>query len=237
MERGSTERLLYVLLCFVLGGGALYLGVRYLLPVLLPFLIAWAASAAIAPLAARIARRTGFSERLCAVVLLFLLLAVLTIGLGWAVSRLLGELGALLSGLVSEYGSFEGAVNAALSHLEGMLLRTGLFSSVGGELRERLYQLIGEFLPSALSTLASGVSTLAGALLRGLPAFLFAAVVTVIAGFYFCFDREGIERGIREALPEGMRTRLIRWRGSMRRMSLRYLRAYLILLPLRCNMK
>lgn len=232
MERGSAERLVYVLLCLVLGGGALYLALRYLLPILLPFLIAWAASAAIMPAAAAISKRFRLSNRLCAVILLVLLLAALALGIGWSVSRLLGELGGLLSGLLSEYGSFEGAVNAALTYLESVLLQTGLFSSVGGELRERLYGMLGEILPSALSALASGVSSVAGGILRGLPTFLFAAIVTVIAGFYFCFDREGIERELGALLPRALRARLGRWRQGMRRLSLRYLRAYLLLLLL-----
>ena len=230
MERRYRERLIDLLLCAVLGGAALYLGLRFLLPVLLPFLLALGISAAIMPAAKRVAQRSGISERVCAVVLFFLLLAALTLTVGWSVSRLLREVGELLGRLLSEYGSFDGAVNAALSYLEGVLLRTGLFSEDGGELRERLYRMIGEFLPTVLSTLASGVSALAGGLFRALPDFLLATVVTVIAGFYFCFDREGIARGVREALPEGIQARLERWKGRMRHLSLRYLRAYLLLL-------
>lgn len=230
MEKRYRERMIDLLLCTVLGGAAIYLGVRFLLPVLLPFLLALGIAAAIMPAAERVAKRSGIPKRICAVVFFFLLLAALTLIVGWSVSRLLREAGELLGRLLSEYGSFDGAVNAALSYLESVLVRTGLFSEGSGELRERLYRMLGEALPTMLSTVASWISSFAGGLIRAFPDFLLATVVTVIAGFYLCFDREGIAQGVRAALPDGIKRRMTEWKRRMRHLSLRYLRAYFLLL-------
>ncbi len=206
-----------------LGG---YLALRYLLPAILPFLIAFAIASAILPPARRIARRTGISERICAAVLLLLSLALIAWGLWAGISRGTRELHALLDRMMSRYGTIDGMLSAWMDGVEEALSAIGLVGRDDPMLRERLYGL----LSAVLSALSAQLPVLAGRLLSALPTVLLASVISVIAAFYFCIDREAIGHGIVSLLPPQIRARLPAWRARARRLSLRYLKCYLLLM-------
>ena len=230
MERDWSTRWANRLLCIVLGGGLFYFGVQRLLPILLPFLLAALASMIIRPMAAWISSRFRIPPRLCAVTLWLLLLVGISFVAGWVVNRLLLEAGSLLSRLLEEYGSFEGAVDAWILRLEEVLGGFGLLPEGDGRFRDRIWDLLSRLLPGLLSSLAAWLSGFAGHLIASLPSFFFSTVVTVIAGFYFCLDWEGITASMTKRLPPSLCERSRRWRSQLQRVSWRYLKAYLILL-------
>ena len=217
----------------MLGGGVLYLLLHYLLPLLLPFLLAWLLSLAISSPSKRIAKAFDLPEKLCAILLLLLMLVGVFFFLGLAVARLTRELRDLLEGVLSQYGSFEELVAAWVDAFRNTVSYLGLFASEGvGEsaFGEKLYGMLSEILSGILSALASRLPALAGRLFGFFPHFLFGAVITVISAFYLCVDRDRILAGITALLPKRLKGRLPYWRSRFRWVSFRYLRAYLALL-------
>ena len=130
-----------------------------------------------------------------------------------------------------EYGSFEALVTAWIERAESLVAS---FGGGGGTTdspwRERLYTAFYELLTGALSSLASGLSAVAGKWLSALPSILFTAVVTVLACFYFCMDSEGIAEGICRLIPRSISDALPRMKRRVRRISRSYGKAYLTLL-------
>ena len=216
-----------LLIAVTLGGALIALSLRYLLPLLIPFAIAWLLSAAVAPPARAIRARTGISERVCSVSLLLLLLGGAVFLLWIGVSRLAHEARALLDSMLSEYGSATAMIEAWIVRLQETLRGIGLFGE--GE-DTRFYELLYQLLTGAVSSLASVLTTVAGDLIRSLPSFFLATVVCVLAAFFLCTDRQRIEEGIVSVLPVGIRENIPRLRQRLRRVSWQYLRAYLLLL-------
>ena len=237
MERVRWERLAAMAICAAAGAALLWLGVRVVFSFLMPFLLAWLLSLGLTPLSERVARRLRLPQKLCAVVLLTLTLALLVFLVGASVNRLLRELQALLARLL-ENGHFpDGVVSGSFDYFERLTSGIGFLERMeAGEryavFRERFNDLVSELIGSTVSALSAWAPRAAGRLLAALPSVLLFTVVTVIAGFYFCMDRRRIEAACLELLPAGIRRRLPAWRARARHFSWRYIRAYLLLLLL-----
>ena len=215
----------------VLGGGVLYLLLRYLLFVLLPFLLAWLISLAISSPAKRLAKACALPEKLCAVLLLLLTLVTVLLLLGLAVVRLTREVRDLLEGFLAQYGSLEALTETWVEAFRGTVSRVGLLANEGDSVfGEKLYAMVSEILTTVLSALASKLPALAGRLFAFFPSFLFGAVITVISAFYLCVDRDRVLAALSSLLPRHAREKLPYWRSRFRRISFRYLRAYFLLL-------
>ena len=118
MERVRWERLAAMAICAAAGAALLWLGVRVVFSFLMPFLLAWLLSLGLTPLSERVARRLRLPQKLCAVVLLTLTLALLVFLVGASVNRLLRELQALLARLL-ENGHFpDGVVSGSFDYFE-----------------------------------------------------------------------------------------------------------------------
>lgn len=237
MEQIRWERLASIAICLAAGGVLVWLGARAVFSFLLPFLLAWLLSLCIMPVSERLAKRLHLPQKLCAAVLLTLVLSLLLFLIGASLNRLLRELQALLSRLL-ESGNFpESAVSDSFDYFEKVTSGIGFLSRIeAGErysvFRERFNSTVSELIGSAVSAMSAEVPRAAGRLIAAIPSVLLFAAVTVIAGFYFCMDRRRIETALLELLPEGIRKRVPELRERAKHFSWRYIRAYLLLLLL-----
>lgn len=228
MSEERVRHLANSLLCALLLGGALLLALRYLFPCLLPFLAAYLLSRAVLPLARRLSRHLHLSEKLLAPILLFLLFAGVILLLGLSARRLFIEAGQLLEGFFAPEGEGTlGGIEQLLARIEAFLSR---FGPLGGEHGETLGEMLSAALQSLVSSLSAALPGLAGRVLSALPGILLVSVITVIAGFYFCIDGDRLQERMLACLPASWQKALPRWRALTKKLSWRYLRAYLILL-------
>ncbi|MBQ9131161.1 MAG: AI-2E family transporter, partial [Clostridia bacterium] len=97
-------------------------------------------------------------------------------------------------------------------------------------LRQQVNEMLRQMLGGLLSSVSAALPAVAARLLEALPSAVLVSMVTVIAGFYFCMDDGSVTRGLAQCLPRELRQRLPAWRQRLRQISLRYVRAYLLLL-------
>ena len=228
------QRLASILFCLIGGGLIFYFGLRALFPLLLPFLIAWAVSLLIRPMATRLSRRTHLPQKACSVLLLVLLVGGVCFLIFVTVNRLLAELGHLLDRLLMDGGATEQMLDRTVAFLQSVCERFGIGriwgeDPMGEGTRARLYEWISSLADRLFTSLASEIPHLVRALLAALPSVLLVSVVTAISGVYFCIDGERIMGSLTAYLPMGIRRRISGWKAGLRRMSWRYLRAYLFL--------
>lgn len=235
MHQISWERLASMLFCLGVGVLLLVLAFRYALPILFPFLIAWGASLAIRPLAQKISHRLRISQKLCAVILLILILGGALFLLCVSVQRLILELQHLLERLLAENEDFSNATLGSVDFFEALTSKIGFLRRLNAAqrfaaFREQFNGMVTDMLSGLLTALSSALPTLAGKILSALPGFFIVTVVTVIAGFYFCTDGERITAALTALLPKPIRTRIPAWKSRLKGLSFRYARAYLLLL-------
>ena len=105
MER-KWETRAAVVICAAAGVAAALLGARLLFGVLLPFVLAWGLSLAVAPAANALAGKTSVPRKVWAVLLLVLTLGLIVAGISAGVARGIRELEELLAALLAE-GDYE----------------------------------------------------------------------------------------------------------------------------------
>ena len=201
-QRGALWlRLSIRLLLFAAGGFAVLRFGRPLLALCAPFAFALAAAALLNPLIKALQRALGWSRQLVSAALLLLLFALVGGGLallGYAAA------GQLLS-LVQNWSGLLDSLQAALDQLESLFAQllalappqlTQLAENAGGQLFQWLYQVV----PDALASL--GLE--AGERAMGLPSFLMALVIFIMATFLLTADYPYLRSRAVQHMDEGL---------------------------------
>ena len=230
MKEIRWERISAILICILSGGAVVYLAFRYALLLLLPFLVAYAVSCLVRPVANKIASRTHLPRGLCATVMLILVFGFGGWGI-WAGSvRLIAELGNFVERLLADGGILD-AMDSLMLWVEEIGTRFG-FLSGGKENTQALYDAVMQMVGDVLSSVAARLPELAASLFSSLPSVLFFLVVSVVACFYFCTDGVQITHCLSAFLPQKWRQKLPRIGDAMRDIFRRYIKAYGILLAM-----
>lgn len=220
MNRETLRTCAYCVICIAGGAAALYLFVRFALPIVLPFLIAWGIALSVCPIAERIARRTHASPRICRVlctVLLFLFLLCIVGGFLWLA---VGEAWRFVVGL-GDGGELAARISALLRFPSRWL---------GGAMGDTLSEQWTLALGNALSALLSGTLTFLSGVVGALPRSLLFLSVCAIASLYFSFDLERVHAVLSRRLPRRAKAALLRLKSGFLSVLLRYARSYLILM-------
>ena len=99
-------------------------------------------------------------------------------------------------------------------------------------MRSKAEELVNGFIEKAITEITERLPSVMGRILSALPNLLLVLFMTVLAGFYFCFDGERIAQSVKELLPDSLKRRFTTWGARLKRISFRYLRAYFYLLLL-----
>ena len=215
----------------ILGASLLF---RYVLPIFIPFLIAFAVSLPIKPLAAGFSARTKLSRKFCAVLFLILFLVGGLFLVGASARRLLTEVEDLLARLLAEGGDFSEMIQSSVDFFDTVTSKIGFLKQIeAGErfsaMRDAFNTTVANLLDDFLRSLTAGLGNFVGRLISALPSIFLAGIVGGIAAFYFCMDEGSFEKSFAVWLPRGIRERLPKWKASARQISVRYIRAYLLL--------
>lgn len=213
-----------ILFCVLVLLGAFFLIGRYMIAVVMPFLIALLIATPVHHAANAIAARTNLPRKLAVVILLLLFFLLSTLLLVLGINRLTQELVRLVDRLAS---------GNELERLMGDIARVGdgiPFLSSNDRLREGLDGMLSSLLREAASTAVSAVTSFATGLLRAMPSIMLFVVVTVISSFYFALDLEAVQKAVLSTLPPQAARRVPHIKTRIRRFVARYMRVYLLLM-------
>ena len=186
-------RYLALLSVGILCAGILFICfIKYLFPVLIPFLIAWlVASVTVSP-ARKLSERIKAPERIIRLIsslliaLIFVASAVLIL---WRTTTALWSFLVDISEQNRLYDLLTTLLSKDIPFLGGILPE---------ELASRVSEAFDSVISSVLSTVAGWVTTLAG----GVPQLFFFLLVTLISLVYFALDYDKITNFVKSALPE-----------------------------------
>lgn len=217
------EKLLNLSIIFVgilSGGILLFVSVKYILPVLLPFIIAGLVVVMIKPASERLSKKAKIPER---VLRLMMSLFVTLIAVS-AVTLVLWQATAAVWHFLSDIG--EG--NRLYELLMALMSPSRpIFGDIfPEELALRISETLGSLLSGALSSLASGVTSIAAAVPQ---AFLFI-IVTLISLIYFALDYDRISRFAVSLLPGRAKNFLSNLRRNVAKVAGKYLRSYSLIM-------
>ena len=227
--RVDWQKTASVLFCVLVAVGTFFLVGKYVIAIVMPFLIAWGLALSLRPIAKKLSEKMRLPYRLAAAVILLLLFLGVGGLLFWGIDRLVGELGRL----AERFSSGEIAIGMQISSLVNKMNDASAkipFLADHGVLDGRFDDMISSMLREAGSKLISAVTALATSLARALPSIALFVVVTVIASFYFALDLDTIHHSLTALLPTRIAEKLPEFRARTRRFMAKYLRAYLFLM-------
>ena len=191
---------------------AVWLAARFgrpLLSLFAPFLLALIAAAALNPLVKKLQRLLGWNRQVLTLLLLFLIFGLLGGGLALLVYAAAGQ----LVSLVQNWGGLLDSLQTVMDQLEALFAR--LLTLAPPQVNEivenagdSLFQWLSEAAPAALGNL--GLE--AGERAMGLPAFLVALVIFIMATFLLTADYPYLRSRYVQHLDEG----LLRFLGQLR---------------------
>ena len=232
MEQQKWQRRASIIICIAAAAVVAWLGIKYLLWAVLPFIIAWIVALAVTPLACWVSSRSGLPRKLCAAVLLVALLGALCGGLSLLVQRLITELGRLMTWLRSQGQSWDD--QAFQTRLDSIIRRIPfvgkLLDSTGAEQwREHIVEALIDAVGRTLGGLAGLVPSAILSTVSKLPSLLLTVLVTLIACFYFVTDLDKIHAAVKAFLPSGWADGARYFKHRAGRVLRRFVRAYSVL--------
>lgn len=217
----KVERMASLLFCTLCAFFLLYLFVRYLAPILLPFLFAYLCALATRGAAEKIHKKTGIGASCVRVFLLIfavLLLSSLFFFLGFS---LVGEAQALLI----RWGNGTTGIEKALASLRASFHAFAERTEAGDMLENLLDSLLREGTASVFSLLSRTVQST----LFAIPRVCVFMLITLIAALYFALDLHRVSAFCAELCPQPYRARIMRFGKLLKNCLLRYMRAYALL--------
>lgn len=220
MKPHVLRRYAYAVICLIGLVVLLYVGVRFLLPPLLPFLLAWGTVQLTRPLAQLLHRKLRLPLRLSRTLTALLSLLLLCGGL-FALTFYLGsEAWRWLSEALA--GEELGRVLGFLLDPLGQLTFAPSLTALKEQLSEAIYTALGGVLGSLTSWLSATLSSV--------PQLVLFFTVTLVATVYVAWDLERVNRTVLSLLPARARTHVLSFKRRFLLGVWPYVRAYLILM-------
>ena len=205
----------------ILSGGILiFVAVKYVLPVLSPFIIAWLVATVTRKPAKRLSESLKIPERVLRLMMSLFITFIAILAIGTALWQVTSAVWRFLSDI--------GEGNRLYELLMSLLSpeRPILGDILPEELALKIGETLGSFLTTLLSSLASGVTAIAGAI----PQVFLFIVVTLISLVYFALDYDRIGGFISSLLPKKASGAFSRVADGTLSVLGKYLRSYSLIL-------
>ena len=193
---------------------------RPLLSLFAPFLFALAAAALLNPLVKRLQKALGWNRQLLSALLLLLLFGLIGGGLALLVYAAAGQ----LMSLVQNWSGLLASAQSAMDQVEALFARflalvPPQVTEIVEETGDALFQWLSDAVPATLADLGRE----AGEKAMGLPSFLVALIIFVMATFLLAADYPYLRSRAVQHMDEGM----LRFLGQLRSTALGAFGGYL----------
>ncbi len=208
---------------------------KYAAMSLMPFILAGAISALVAPAAEKISKKTKIPRKISCAVILLALFAAISALIYIAVSRLVFEAGKLLEYISQDPEALIDTVQSFVDKLTGNGSRFAFLKSIFEadafkELGIDINELLKNALSSMLSALSSALPSAAITFVSKIPSALLFTAVFLISAFYFSFDTKTITAGFRSILPSKWQKKLPVIKEKFSKTISGYIKAYLLIM-------
>lgn len=171
-----------------------------LLRFFLPFVIGWVISVIANPLVRFLEKRVKIIRKHSSMLIVVAVLALIIGMIYLLISKLISEAAGFVGDIPRYYESAWVEVQKILIRVEGLLqfLPMGIQDSFN-----QFFTHIGEYLNVMVQKIASPTVTVAGNVVKSIPAALVYTIVTIFSSYLFIVDRDKIMETLRRYMPDG----------------------------------
>ena len=223
LPEDGYKRILVLAFYAVLGIILIYIFFKYLLDLLLPFIIAWLVALAIRPIAESVSKRTGISKKVASVILVILLLALMGGVLFYILDKLIFEFSGIVKTVNDNADKWSGNI---MNFLNKLLSKIPFLRTFGSE--EEMLQSFGNMAKDMFSGFTSNIPEMLTHTITLIPNLLFVSLVLIMASYYFCADYEEINSFVMGKLPEKAKVHITKTRVKLKLAGKRILKGYLL---------
>ena len=221
---GEKLRIIAYLGVAIIAFGAIGLiGVRYVFPALLPFVIGWAVALAVSRPSKYISGKIHVKVFIVRSVLALVCVLLVLLAAGFGIFAILSEAWHFLSG-ATESGAVGAFFESISSGIFGILSRLGF----GEEMANSLVGSLSGVISNAVGVIASHITSF----VSGIPRAIFFLLVSSVSTVYFAIDLEMINAFFKKLLPHGIAARVDDFKEKSLGIMLKYLRAYFLIMLL-----
>ncbi len=183
---------------------AVWLAMKYALPVALPIIVAWGFGSLVLPLSERLSKRAKVPASVCSILLILLFTTLFALIIIFSASRLLTEVLRLVESLGSV--ASDGGLSSLTDYLTDLTAHLPIIRDLrgGGELEEFCQGIDAAATDAIFGQLKAMLSEVGNVLLKllsSLPTTILTLTVTLIASYYFS-KRQSREE-LASLLPSG----------------------------------
>ncbi|MBO4872408.1 MAG: sporulation integral membrane protein YtvI [Lachnospiraceae bacterium] len=167
-----------------------------------PFVIGWLIALMASPLARWLEKKLHIRKKVGSVIVVVLVLAVITIGMYFLISRLIRE----VVDFIPQAPAYLQKLLDLLSKLEDWL--GGIFKGLPENVREAFdsfSQDVRDTLIFAVRDFSANFATTVGNAALSVPTALFYTVITIVCSFLLIWERERLWNGFYSRMPESVR--------------------------------
>ncbi len=237
MERSKYTDLAAKLFCLICVIFLLWLLFEYALGVILPFFVAFCVGVPIYNTSARISKKTGMNRKLCAVLLLLAVIAILGVAVYALLNRLFREIEELVVWARDDsqgVGEMVGIVFGYVENISSKIPFIKEIEDIGGA--ENFGESINSALTGAFNRLVNMLTTnlplWAVNIIKNTPRVIITLLVSVISCFYFALDYGRLRESALVALSKDTREKAEVYIALVSRALKKYAKAYLLIMLL-----
>ncbi len=211
---------------------AVYLLLRYVLGILLPFLISFFIALISRPLIDRICRHTRLKKSAVSVTVMFFILFVTAYFIFLICSAAITQLGNLIYSVTEQLSGENNYVTDFLDFIESVRLKFPfLDTNIIGD-GKSVYSMAVEMISEALKSVGIKITSYLAGILAALPSILITGGVIILSLFYFSKDYDRIKAYIKNLIPISAREKMAGVKNDILSVVLKYFKSYFILLLL-----
>ena len=201
----------------------LFVFFKFVLRLILPFLIAFLFAALLRVPIKILHERTGIKKKILGGAMV--LTAVLAVGFTvfLVISRLINEITRFA---VSVSENAERYVGDIFDFIDSIAEKIPFIEAIGGDLSET----VADSVRNMISQWASKLPELIAGFIGMIPEIILFTVILIMASYYFCADYEGITEGFFSFLPDRARVFLVNLKRRLADTGVSYLKSCLVLM-------
>lgn len=221
-EKGY-KRILVISFYIILASVCIFLFFKYLLGLVLPFIIAWLISLIIRPMAVTLHTRTRLPVKVLSIIFVVLTVAFFAVFVFLLLDRLFFELGGIISHLNDNSDTY---IQNAFFYVNRLLEKTPFLKTFGS--KEELFGVLSRYIGNMIGTLSADLPKMIADVFALLPNVFFVSLILVMASYYFCADYDIVTSSLLKLMPQNVRSIAMGLRSKLKQVFIGVMKGYLL---------
>ena len=182
----------------------IYLGIKGIF-FLMPFVIGWGIAAIAAPLVNCLEKKFNIVKKLGSALIVILVIGLIVVGIYFAVSRIILEVGDLIKNIPELYAQLESGLRQIGSAMSGIFEKLPVVIQDGWN---TVVANLDQYMGDLVSRISEPTVMAAGNFAKSLPSYLISVIVAILSAYFFTIQREDVLKWMKQIAPPSVEKRM-----------------------------